>query len=162
MPDETNAPARTPPSREALDRYARGFNGSLILKGLSASLTFPEPADRVLVRVDHVLPFHRGGLGTDAVNGGVLSAMFDFVIGTTPALIDPGKRSATMQLNVTFERPVTGDWFTAEGWIDRAGGSTIFASAVIKDTRGVVCSRCTGLVKLSKLPWTTDWQNQPK
>ena len=114
------------------------------------------------MRVDPILPFHRGGLGTSAVNGGVLAAMFDFVIGTTPALIDPSKRTATMQLSITFERPVTGDWFIAEGRVDRAGAATIFSSAVIKDTQGVVCSRCTGLVRLSKQAWSPDWQNQPK
>ena len=161
MPDENNVQARPPPSREALERYAHGFNTSHMLEGMAARLSFPDPADRVLVRVE-VLPIHRGGLGTTAVNGGVLAAMFDFVIGTTPALIDPAKRSATMQLNMTFERPVMGDWFVGEGRIDRAGGSTIFASAVIKDSRGVVCSRCTGMVRMSKQDWSPNWQNEPK
>lgn len=153
MPEENNAGARTPPTREQLDAYAEAFNGSQILKALNAVLSFPDPADRILVRVDPILPYHRGGLGTSAVNGGMLAAMFDFVIGTTPALVDPTRRTATMQLSMTFERPVTGNWFTAEGFVDRAGQSTVFASAVIKDERGVACSRCTGLVKMSSLPW---------
>lgn len=158
MPKENNAPARPRPPREALERYAHSFNTSPILQALRARLVFPEPADRVIVQVDPILPFHRGGLGTSAVNGGILSAMFDLVIGTTAALVDPGKRSATMQLSMTFERPVTGDRFTAEGWIDRAGGSTLFSSAVIKDQLGEICSRCTGLVRISKHDWAPGFQ----
>src|SRR5262245_16006278 len=116
MPDENEAPARAPgaPSRELLDRYAAVFNRSQMSEALSATLSFPDPLDRVLVRVDPILPLHRGGLGTNAINGGILAAVFDYVIGTTAALIDPTKRSATMQLNVTFHRPVLGDFFTAE------------------------------------------------
>jgi acyl-coenzyme A thioesterase PaaI-like protein len=152
-PDERPRP---PPPREHLDAYAEAFNTTL--KALSATLTFPDPPDRVLVRVDPVLPLHRGGLGTSAINGGVLAALFDLVIGSTPALLDPTRRTATLQLSMSFERPVTGDWFTAEGWIDRAGTGTIFSSAVIKDAQGVVCSRCTGLVKLSQKPWVEGWK----
>src|SRR3954462_1026778 len=111
MPEETNTPPRARPSREALERYAHVFNASQLLEGLSATLSFSEAADRVLVRVDPILPAHRGGMGTAAVNGGILAAMFDFVIGITSALVDPTTRSATMQLNMTFEQAVRGDWF---------------------------------------------------
>jgi acyl-coenzyme A thioesterase PaaI-like protein len=158
MADEKSTQARPPPRRDALDIYAHTINNSQLLKSLNAVLSFPDPADRILVRVDPILPFQRGGLGTAAVNGGMLAAMFDFVIGTTPALIDPTRRTATMQLSITFERPVMGDWFTAEGWVDRAGESTVFSSGEIKDERGTVCSRCTGLVKMSKMTWTQGWQ----
>src|SRR5689334_1027361 len=162
MPEETNAPPRPRPSRESLERYAQAFNTSELLRGSSAKLTFSEAGDRVVVRVDPIQPSQRGGMGTAAVNGGVLAAIFDFVIGITAALVDPSTRSGTMQLNMTFERPVKGDWFVAEAWIDRAGGSTLFSSAFIKDSQGEICSRATGLVRLSKLPWSNDWQNPRK
>ena len=162
MPEETNAPPRTPPSREALERYANVANTSELLKAQSATLSFSEAADRVLVRVDPILPWQRGGMGTAAVNGGVLAAMFDFAIGITAALVDPTIRSATMQLNMNFERAVRGDRFTAEAWIDRAGSATVFSSAWIKDQDGAICSRASGLVKLSQLPWTRDWQTDRK
>jgi acyl-coenzyme A thioesterase PaaI-like protein len=155
MPEETN-------KREALERYAHMFNASEVLKVLSGTLSFSEASDRVLLRVDPILRTHRGGMGTAAVNGGVLAGTFDFVIGITAALVDPTRRSATMQLNMTFERPVNGDWFAAEAWIDRAGGSTLFSSAVIKDQQGQICSRATGLVRLSKMPWALDWQTAQK
>ncbi len=65
-----------------------------------------------------------------------------------------------MQLSMSFERPVTGDWLTAEGWIDRAGTSVLFSSAVIKDRAGAICSRCTGLVRLGRQPWPPDFLAQ--
>ena len=152
------SPPRPKPTREALDRYVAGFNSSGVLKALAATASIPDPADRVFVRVDPIRPFHRGGLGTDAVNGGMLAAMFDLVIGITAALIDPTVRSSTVQLSMTFEQPVLGNSFTTEGWVDRAGSSTLFSSALIKDDKGLVCSRCTGLVRISDIPWSKDWQ----
>lgn len=152
MPEETN-------KRELLDRYARTFNASQILKQLSGHISFSEAGDRVLLRIDPIQPGFRGGMGgTAAVNGGLLAAVFDFVIGITAALVDPTRRSATMQLNMTFERPVEGDWFAAESWIDRGGKSTLFSSAVIKNQQGEICSRASGLVRLSNVSWPKDWQ----
>src|SRR5437868_2655027 len=152
MPEEPN-------KRAQLERYARAFNATEILRALSGTLSFSEAADRVLLRVDPVPATHRGGMGgTAAVNGGVLAATFDFVIGITAALVDPTKRSATMQLNMTFERPVSGDWFAAEAWIDRQGTSILFSSAQIRDPKGEVCSRASGLVRLSQVPFAPDWQ----
>jgi len=156
MPEETN-------KRAMLERYARTFNASPVLKQLSGHLSFSEAADRVLLRIEPILPSFRGGMGgTAAVNGGLLAAVFDFVIGITAALADPTRRSATMQLNMTFEQPVEGDWFAAESWIDRGGKSTLFSSAEIKDPQGRICSRASGLVRLSNVPWPKDWQTDAK
>ena len=46
----------------------------------------------------------RGGMGFEAVNGGILAAMFDLVLGASVALVDPTRRSATMQLSMSFMR----------------------------------------------------------
>ena len=147
------AESRPKPTPEQLAEYADGFNTSLILRHYGGRVTFPAGGERVVVVVDPVHDHHRGGLGTAAVNGGVLAATFDLAIGCTPALLDPGKRNATMQLSMSFLRPVTGDRFTAESWIDRAGTDTVFASAKILDQQGRLCATCQGLVKLSDQPW---------
>lgn len=141
----------TLPATAAQEAYAHGFNASAALRFFGLELSFPS-AERVLgtLAVAHA---HRGGLGSQAVNGGILAALFDFAIGTTGALVDPERKSATMQLSMSFERPVTGDVVTVEAWVDRAGGSTIFASAVIRDSGGDICARAQGVVKLSKGKW---------
>lgn len=140
------------PTAEQLARFAEEFNQSSMLKHFGVRLHFPS-LDRVVGEIDPIRPEQRGGLGTDAVNGGILAAMFDLVIGCTPALVDPTRRSATMQLSMGFERPLRGDKLRAEAWVTSAGTNTLFAAAQILDAEGKVCARCQGVVKLSKLKW---------
>lgn len=147
MPD-----AREKPTLEMLRRYAETFNGSTALKAFGVRLEFPD-LERVHVVMDPIKPEHLGGLGTSAVNGGVLAAGFDLAIGCTPALVDPTRRNATMQLSMNFLRPVTGARFHIESRIDRAGTDTLFATARLFDEAGELCSTATGLVKLSRRPW---------
>ncbi len=140
------------PSTEALARYAEEFNQSASMRHFGLRLSFPE-GTRARVSLDPVKREHLGGLGTDAVNGGVLAAMFDLAIGCTPALVDPKRRTATMQLSMTFMRPVRGEHIWAEAHVEHAGGSTLFARCTIFDAEGNACAKCDGVVKLSKLTW---------
>src|SRR5712664_2901240 len=110
------------PSPQQPARYAELFNESLTLKYFGVRISFPE-GQRVEIRLDHIRPEHRGGLGTSAVNGGVLAALFDLAIGCTPALVDPVRRTATMQLSMSFERPVLGDSLRVEAQVNSAGQS---------------------------------------
>ncbi|MFP2924832.1 PaaI family thioesterase [Pyxidicoccus sp. 3LG] len=136
-----------------LDRYAELFNKSLSLRYFGANLSFPE-GKKVVVALPEVRPEHRGGLGTAAaINGGMLAALFDLAIGCSGALVDPSRRCATVQLSMSFERPVTGDAIRVEAEVDSRGVSTLFASARVYDSHGRVCARCQGVVKLSTLPW---------
>lgn len=146
----TTTPSR--PSQEQLDRYAEQFSQSLTLRYLGARLSFPE-GQKVVVTLPEVRPEHRGGLGTSAVNGGIISALFDIAIGCTPALLDPSLRSATVQLSLSFERPLLGDTVRAEATIDSQGQSLLFASARMYDAQGNVCARAQGVVKRSSMRW---------
>lgn len=146
-------PTKPPrPSLELLARYAARFNESETLKFFGVRIAFPT-LERVEIRMDAIRPEHRGGLGTSAVNGGVLAAMFDLALGCTPALIDPTRRSATMQLSMSFERPVFGDSLLTEARIDSARKLVLFSSARILDSSGIECARCQGVVRISRLPW---------
>ena len=137
------------PTLEELARAAKLFNASTPLKHAGFRLSFPR-TDLVVADVPVVRSEHRGGLGTSAVNGGVLAALFDLVTGCTAALVDPGRRSATVQLSMSFERPVVGDSLRAEARIDSRTRRTLFASAHILDERGRVCARCQAVVALAR------------
>lgn len=143
---------RTPPTREQLDRYASRFNQSLTLKHFGMQIAFPD-SETVIVTVDAVQPAQRGGLGSAAVNGGVLAAIFDLAIGCTPALVDPTRRTATVQLSISFMRAVRGDRLTARGRVARAGDTLLFSEAVIFDEQGTACAKCDGLVRMSTERW---------
>lgn len=143
-----------PPTPEQLARYADEFNKSASLKAFGIRVELAE--DKVTAYIDEVQPWHLGGMGEEAaVNGGVLSAMFDLVLGCTPALIDPTRRCATIQLSMTFERPTVGRKVRAEAWIDTGGDSTVFSSARIIREDGQVSANARGVVRFSKVKWSS-------
>ena len=146
--------AESRPTQEQLDRYAEQFNQSQTMRLLGLRLSFPQ-GEKVVITLPEVRSEHRGGLGTAAINGGIISAMFDYAIGCTPALVDPTRRCATMQMSVSFERPLRGHTVRAEATIDSVGTSTLFASARMYDEKGQVCARCQGVVKLSQMKWAS-------
>lgn len=140
---------------EALERYAREFNASANLQYFGVEIAFPErEGARIVEAFLQVKPEHRGGLGSAAVNGGVLAAMFDLVLGVTPALIDPTRRCATVQLSMNFERAVLGDRLRMEGRIDNASVQMVFSSACLFDGEGRACAHGMGVVRMSSSKWS--------
>ncbi|MGH9318036.1 MAG: PaaI family thioesterase [Thermoanaerobaculia bacterium] len=128
---------------QALKALAETWNSSLPMQQLAARLDF-QRVDRVRAVLDPVMPFHRGGMGTDAVNGAVLAGLFDLVIGTVGWLTRPDARSATVNLSMTFFRPTRGDRVVAEARVIKTGLNLVFAAAEIFDSNGEVTARCDG------------------
>ena len=111
--------------------------------GVHVDLSAP---DVVRLYIDPIQPHHRGGLGTDAVNGSVIAGVFDLAIGLVGHLCTLGRRAGTAQLNIHFLRPVLGDRFEVLGRLVRAGRSLVFAAAELHDEQGKLCARCDGMV----------------
>lgn len=131
------------PTLESLRALGEMWNASPSMKHFGAKLAF-ERVDRVRAVIDPVEVVHRGGLGTDAVNGVVLAGLFDLVIGTVGWLTRPESPSATVNLSMSFFRPTRGDRLVAEARLVRAGMNLIFAAAEIFDAEGRVTARCDG------------------
>ena len=131
------------PTVDSLCSLAEMWNASAAMKHFGARLEF-ERVDRVRAVIDPVTAVHRGGLGTDAVNGVVLAGLFDLVIGTVGWLTRPDTRSATVNLSMSFFRPTRGDRVVAEARLIRAGLNLVFAAAEIIDAEGRVTARCDG------------------
>ena len=136
------------PTADELARRASLWNQAEVLRHLGLRISF-QP-ERVVVELPEVRDEHRGGLGTSAVNGLVLAGMFDLAVGSTVVLVDTHRRSATVQLSMSFERAVFGRSARCEAVVDRAGQRTLFASARILDEEGQVCARCQGVVAISR------------
>jgi uncharacterized protein (TIGR00369 family) len=128
---------------EALQKMADAWNAGPPMKHFGARLDFTR-RDRVRAVIDPVQPFHRGGLGTEAVNGVVLAGLFDLVIGTVGWLARPESRTATVNLSMTFLRPTMGNRVVAEARLVRAGMNLVFAAAEISGSSGAVTARCDG------------------
>lgn len=133
---------------DSLHALARSWNDSEPMRRLGARLEFTR-VDRVRAVIDPVMPYHRGGMGTDAVNGAVLAGLFDLAIGTVGWLSRPDARSATVSLNMLFFRPTRGERVAVEGHLLRAGLNLTFAAAEMFDARGEVTARCEGTVAVS-------------
>jgi len=133
---------------ESLQALAKAWNDSPPMRRLGARLEF-ERVDRVRAVIDPVMPYHRGGMGTDAVNGPVLAGLFDLVIGTVGWLSRPDSRSATVSLAMAFFRPTRGDRIVVEARLLRAGTNLTFAAAEIFDEQGEVTARCDGTVAVA-------------
>lgn len=133
---------------EALRALAAAWNSSPPMERLGARLEF-ERVDRVRAVIDPVMPYHRGGMGTAAVNGAILAGLFDLAIGTVGWLTRPETRSATVSLAMTFFRPTEGDRIAVEGRLIRAGLNLTFAAAEIFDGDGRATARCDGTVAVA-------------
>lgn len=131
-----------------LDRYAERCNRHPSLQSLGVTIEFPE-LSLLRLTMATVPPIMRGGLGDAAVvNGGVLSALCDVLIGCSCGMVDTQSRSATVQLNIRFERALRGNSIHGQARVDRATQRLIFASAEISDEQGQVCVRCQGIATL--------------
>lgn len=138
-----------PLTQDQLDRFAAVQCKLPVLEYFGFELAFPrgEVAEITLRRV---LDAQRGGMGgTGAVNGGVLSAIFDFAVGYVAMLAPPVRRSATVQLSLHLERAVTGDLVRCTARIERQARNLLFASAAITDGAGTVCARGNGMCALA-------------
>lgn len=135
-------------SLEALRALANAWNASPPMQRLGARLEF-DRVDRVRAVLEPVEPHHRGGMGTDAVNGVVLAGLFDLAIGTVGWLTRPDTRSATVSLAMTFLRPTRGDRVVVEARLLRAGTNLTFAAGEIFDGAGQVTARCDGTVAVA-------------
>jgi len=139
----------------ALNALGDAWNASPPMKRLGARLEFRR-LDRVRAVIDPVEIYHRGGMGTDAVNGVILAGLFDLAIGTVGWLTRPDTRSATVSLSMTFLKPTRGDRVTVEAGLLRAGTNLTFASAEIFDGHDKVTARCDGTVAVALGRYGTD------
>jgi acyl-coenzyme A thioesterase PaaI-like protein len=118
------------------------------MRHMGARLDLSRPGD-VCAVVDPIAPTHRGGLGTEAVNGAVIAGVFDLVIGLCGYLQTVGRRAGVAQLSIQFLRPVLGTRFEVRGHPVRAGKTLVFSTAELIDEHGVVCARCDGIVAVA-------------
>jgi uncharacterized protein (TIGR00369 family) len=136
-----------PLSQEAREKIQKSWNSNIILTSMGIQVDFSD--DNVIrAFIDPVQPHHRGGLGTAAVNGAVLSALFDLIIGLVGMVNSNNHRTGTVQLNMNFLRAVNGDKLSVEGRLVKLGKSLVFARGEIFDENNRLCSTCDGICSI--------------
>lgn len=83
--------------------WARQFNLIPAVQRFEISIDLSDPA-LVRVTLPKIEDYHLGGLRVRAVNGAVLSGLFDCALGVAGTLQFSGKRSGTCELSMKFMR----------------------------------------------------------
>jgi len=94
----------------------------------------------------------RGGLGTEAMNGGMLAYVVDGVAGAAIAsLTRAQKRTGTSNLAVQYLKALRGDEIHATSEVIRFGRLLAFATVELRDGEGNLCT--TGQATYAILDW---------
>ncbi|PSR26152.1 MAG: hypothetical protein C7B43_14810 [Sulfobacillus benefaciens] len=94
---------------------------------------------------------HRGGGGTEAVNGGIVAYMFDGLLGSAVRSIwtEAISTQVTITLNIQYLRMIKAtSRIVGHAQVVRQGSTTVFAEGEILDESGTACAKCTGVYRL--------------
>ncbi len=107
-------------------------------------------SDPAVVRL--VLPTvgeqHLGGLGTRAVNGGVIAALMDAALGMAGTLALSGRRAGTVELSIKLMRPAIEAPLEVLGVAVKCTPHLVFVEAELH-ANGRFCATATGIVAVA-------------
>jgi acyl-coenzyme A thioesterase PaaI-like protein len=103
--------------------------------------------------IDPILPHHRGGGSSDAVNGAIIAYLFDVGMGVALDSLYLGvpldkHRVTTMDLAVSYVRPCYGDVCVCEAIVVGGGRRVVYARADVRDAEGTVCAQALGTYRV--------------
>lgn len=119
------------------------FNSSSQLKQMHiridlSSLNEPQ------VCIDEVIEIHRGGIGTEAVNGAVIALLIDLAIGLLGIRHYAEGMTATSNLNINYVKPLLASKVVVRAEETEVIGKRIFGIARVTNEKGEVCAYATG------------------
>lgn len=108
-------------------------------------------SDSHIVRVvlAELQPYHRGGLGTPAVNGAVIAGMFDVGFGVAGSQQFPDRPTGTIDLSMKLMRPTLGPQVTLYAWSVVKRTNVVYVEAELHDSTSGLCAMGTGIVAVS-------------
>ena len=96
-------------------------------------------------------PHHRGGAGTEAINGAILSYMHDIAQGAAVrSLLPPAQNAlATINLHIDYLELLHAErTLVAVGKVVRLGRGIAFGESEVRDASGRLCTRCVGTFRV--------------
>ncbi|MEM1410999.1 MAG: PaaI family thioesterase [Pseudomonadota bacterium] len=127
-----------------LDGFQQRFNEIPAMIHMGCVLDTSAPPI-VRVALPEVQVHHQGGMGTEAVNGAVLSGLGDCALGVAGVLQFGGQRAGTVEMSIKFLRPTVGRSVTAYAVALKRGGNVVFAEAELY-CAGQLCALASGTV----------------
>jgi acyl-coenzyme A thioesterase PaaI-like protein len=134
----------TPLDTAALEAFQERFNQIPAMSYMGCTLDLANPPI-VQVHLPEVQTHHRGGMGTEAVNGAVLAGLGDCALGVAGVLQLGGERSGTVEMSIKFLRPTVGHSVVAYAVALKRGGHLVFTEAELY-CEGRLCATATGMV----------------
>jgi len=135
-------------SAEERQRWQEGFNGSSFTRQFGFRLEMSD-SRLIAVHLDEIQNFHRGGLGTAAVNGAILSAMFDIGLGVAGGQQYPTRPTGTIDLSIKLMKPTLGPSLCLYAWAVERRTNVVFVEAQMHDATNGVSVMGQGLVGVS-------------
>lgn len=119
------------------------FNSSIQLKHSSFRVDLSD-INKPLVVIDEVQEFHKGGVGTAAVNGAVIAMLVDLAIGLLglPYYVDG--MTATSNLSINYIKPLLATKVMARAEATEMAGKRIFGVVRVMNEKEEVCAYATG------------------
>ncbi|WP_026998969.1 PaaI family thioesterase [Eisenibacter elegans] len=96
---------------------------------------------------------HRGGGGTQAINGGIMAYLFDGLLGAAVVSVwDEGViGQVTTSLNVQYISMLQAtDEVLGKAQVIKKGKRVVFVDGEIYDAQGQLCARCQGAFQLRR------------
>jgi uncharacterized protein (TIGR00369 family) len=119
------------------------FNKSIQLQHIGAridlsDITVPK------ANIEELKDIHAGGIGSEAVNGGVIASLADLALGLLGLVHFKDGMTATAQLTVHYLKPFRSKSISAEAHTQKVVGNRIFGTVELKNDKGDVCAIAYG------------------
>jgi len=129
----------------AVERY---FNEAPFCQHMGLEVSLEEPA-RPKCMISEDMPCHRGGVGQNFINGAIIAAMFDFVIGLTALSYASQGNFATTNVNIRLLKPVESGGVYAIAECSRAIGRRLFVEATLLNGKNEPCCYARGEIRVA-------------
>ena len=119
------------------------FNESLQLRQVGARIDLSDPK-KPSVSITKVTEMHRGGIGGEAVNGGIISMLTDLAIGLLGLSFAAEGMTATSHLSIHFVKPLMANQVILEAELTEVIGNRIFGKCSVMNEKREVCAHASG------------------
>jgi acyl-coenzyme A thioesterase PaaI-like protein len=143
-----NRALHMPRSAAERNQWQNAFNGSPAAQHFGFRVDLSDP-QFVAIRLDEIQPWHRGGLGTPAVNGAVIAGMFDLGLGLAGTQQFPQRPTGTIDLSIKLMKPTLGPQLVLYAWAVEKRTHVVFVEAEVHDNGNVISVMGQGLVSAS-------------
>ena len=115
------------------------FNRSGQLKHMGARVDLTQPESPVAV-IDEVADIHKGGFGSDAVQGGIIAGLAELALGLLGLMHYKDGMTATAQITVHYLKPFRTKSITARAFTQKVVGNRIFGTVELMNDRNEICA----------------------